>query len=71
LEQKITLEVDASAEKYLAKQGFDENYGARPLKRVIQNELLDLLAMDLIEKKFKAGDKVRVSVNKNKISLEK
>ena len=40
------------------KKGFDENYGARPLKRVIQSELLDLLAMDLIEKKFKAGDKI-------------
>ncbi|OGH93326.1 MAG: ATP-dependent chaperone ClpB [Candidatus Magasanikbacteria bacterium RIFOXYD1_FULL_40_23] len=71
LEQKISLEVDASAEKYLVKKGFDENYGARPLKRVIQTELLDLLAMDLIEKKFKQGDKVLASVSKNKITLEK
>ncbi len=70
LEQKITLDIDASVEKYLAKKGFDENYGARPLKRVIQNELLDLLAMDLIEKKFKAGDKINVSASKGKILLE-
>ena len=70
LEQKITLEIDNSVEKYLAKKGFDENYGARPLKRVIQSELLDLLAMDLIEKKFKAGDKIKVITGKNKILLE-
>ncbi len=70
LEQKITLEIDTSVEKYLAKKGFDENYGARPLKRVIQSELLDLLAMDLIEKKFKAGDKIKVTTGKNKILLE-
>ncbi len=69
-EQKITLEIDPSVEKYLAKKGFDENYGARPLKRVIQSELLDLLAMDLIEKKFKAGDKIKVTTGKNKILLE-
>ncbi|MBI2038226.1 MAG: ATP-dependent chaperone ClpB [Candidatus Magasanikbacteria bacterium] len=71
LQQKITLEIDASAEKYLVKKGFDENYGARPLKRVIQTELLDLLAMDLIEKRFKPGDMVKVSAGRNKIVLEK
>lgn len=70
-EQKITLQIDAGAEKYLAKKGFDENYGARPLKRIIQSELLDLLAMDLIEKKFKAGDTIKVSAARNKIVLEK
>ncbi len=71
LEQKISLEVDAVAEKYLVKKGYDENYGARPLKRVIQTELLDLLAMDLIEKKFKQGDRVIATAAKNKIVLEK
>ncbi len=71
LQQKITLEIDASAEKYLVKKGFDDNYGARPLKRVIQTELLDLLAMDLIEKRFKSGDTVKVSAGRNKIVLDR
>ena len=70
-EQKINLAIDASAKKYLAKKGFDENYGARPLKRLIQSELLDELAMQIIEKKFKDGDKIKVSALKNKIILEK
>ncbi len=69
--QKILLEMDASVEKYLVKKGYDDNYGARPLKRVIQTELLDLLAMDLIEKKFKQGDKITATATKNRIVLEK
>jgi ATP-dependent Clp protease ATP-binding subunit ClpB len=71
LEQKITLIIADAAKKYLAKKGFDENYGARPLKRLIQTELLDELAMALIEKKFKNGDKIKVNASKNKIVLEK
>ncbi len=70
-EQKINLEIEVSAKKYLVKKGFDENYGARPLKRLIQSELLDELAMAIIEKKFKDGDIVRVSAKKEKIVLEK
>ena len=71
VEQKINLEITDSAKKYLAKKGYDENYGARPLKRLIQTELLDELAMALIEKKFKDGDKIKVTAAKNKIVLEK
>jgi ATP-dependent Clp protease ATP-binding subunit ClpC len=71
MEQKVHLEIADSAKKYLAKKGFDENYGARPLKRLIQTEILDELAMNLIEKKFKNGDKIKVSASKNKIVLEK
>ena len=70
-DQKLTLEIADSAKKYLLKKGFDENYGARPLKRLIQAELLDELAMKIIEKKFKHGDKIKVSADKNKIVMEK
>jgi len=70
-EQKITLNFGDSAKKYLVKKGFDPNYGARPLKRVIQTELLDELAIQLIEKKLNEGDTVNVTVEKNKIALAK
>ncbi|MEK7680579.1 MAG: ATP-dependent chaperone ClpB [Patescibacteria group bacterium] len=71
LEKKITLEIADNAKKYLAKKGFDETYGARPLKRIIQTELLDELATAIIEKRFEENDIVHVSAKKEKITLEK
>ena len=67
----ITVTFSARVKDYLARKGYDDRYGARPLKRVIQNELLDELATAIIEKKFEDGDIVRVSAKKEKIVLEK
>ncbi len=69
--QKIELEVDEKAKKYLAEKGFDPAYGARPLKRVIQNELLDELALQIIERKINPGDKIKVSYDGKKIVFKK
>ena len=63
--KKISLELNKAAKEWLAKKGYDPVYGARPLKRLIQNELLDELAFQIIEGKVKEGDKVKVSVGKN------
>lgn len=67
LEKKIHLTVTEKAKTYLAKKGYDPVYGARPLKRVIQNKLLDKLALEIIEGKIKDGAKVTADVEKNKI----
>ena len=69
-EQKITLEVEKSAKKYIAKKGYDPDFGARPLKRVIQNELMDKLALMIIEGKVKQGGKVKVGANKDGLKIE-
>jgi len=45
---------------YLAEKGFDPDYGARPLKRVIQREILDPLAKHLLDGKFKEGTKIQI-----------
>jgi ATP-dependent Clp protease ATP-binding subunit ClpC len=59
LEEKgITFEVTDSAVSELAEQGFDPKYGARPLRRVIQNKIDDELAKLLLENKIKRRDKV-------------
>ena len=58
--QNITLEITPEAEEYLAEAGYDPVYGARPLKRVIQKELETPLARNILEGKFKPGDKVTV-----------
>ena len=58
----FTLEVSQKAQEYLADQGFDPDYGARPLKRTIQKELQDPLAMAILSGDFKAGDTIQVDV---------
>ncbi|MDI9817666.1 MULTISPECIES: ATP-dependent chaperone ClpB [unclassified Legionella] len=59
-EQNITLEVSAEALAHLAAAGFDPVYGARPLKRTIQQKLENPLAQDLLTGKFKSGDTIEV-----------
>ena len=54
------LEVTPEAKELLAAQGYDPVYGARPLKRVIQRELQNPLALELLDGKFLEGDTVRV-----------
>lgn len=58
--KKINLEIDKSAIEYLCKKGYDPLFGARPLKRVIQSDVLNTLARELISGHFKAGDSVSV-----------
>ena len=70
-DKRIKIEVDESAKRYLAKKGYDPNYGARPLKRIIQSELMDVLAMRIIEGKIQDGNTVKVTAKKGKITLEK
>jgi ATP-dependent Clp protease ATP-binding subunit ClpB len=58
--KKIDLELSEKAMLYFAKKGYDPIYGARPLKRVIQSELLNPLAKEIISGKFKVGETVKV-----------
>jgi len=59
-ERGYTLEVGPVAREYLAEVGYDPDYGARPLKRAIQRELADPLAMDILSGKFHEGDTIEV-----------
>jgi ATP-dependent Clp protease ATP-binding subunit ClpC len=59
-EQNITLEVNQEAKDFLIEKGFDPIFGARPLKRTIQRFLEDLLASEIISKRFKEGSVVKV-----------
>jgi ATP-dependent Clp protease ATP-binding subunit ClpB len=58
--RRITLEVTDAAKAVLAKEGYDPAFGARPLKRVIQREIGDRLAIALLEGRFAEGDTVVV-----------
>jgi len=59
-ERGFVLEVSEAAREYLADVGYDPNYGARPLKRAIQRELQDPLALDILSGKFREGQIIRV-----------
>ncbi len=70
-EKRITVEVTARAKDWLGKKGFDADLGARPLKRVLQSEVLDPLAMQIIEGKIHEGDTVKVDVDKDVLEIVK
>jgi ATP-dependent Clp protease ATP-binding subunit ClpB len=69
MERRIELKLTEKAKEWIAKTGFDSAYGARPLKRVIQKEIQDKLALKLLEGKFKEGDSVTVDLDGKKGEL--
>jgi len=69
LERRIQLKMTERAKEWLAKQGFDPAYGARPLKRVIQKEIQDKLALRILEGKFKEGSTITADVDDRKGEL--
>jgi len=68
-EKRIQLKMTEKAKEWLAKEGFDPAYGARPLKRVIQKEIQDKLAMKLLEGKFKEGNMITADLDDRKGEL--
>lgn len=60
--KNISLKIAGKVKKMLADKGYDTTFGARPLKRIIQNMILDELALQIIEGKVKEGDKVNIDL---------
>ena len=63
--------MDRSAKKLLAKEGYDPQFGARPLKRAIQDRLLDPLATKLLRGEFKPGDRIKVIARDGELEFAK
>jgi ATP-dependent Clp protease ATP-binding subunit ClpB len=70
-QQNLTLDLDDAAKKLLASEGYDPQFGARPLKRAIQEHLLDPLATKLLAGDFKPGDKIKVSAKDGELVFVK
>jgi len=68
-QQNITLELTDAAKAFIAKEGYDPVYGARPLKRAIQRRLLDPLSMDILEGKVREGQTIMVDNTDGKLSF--
>lgn len=70
-DRKIKISFSGKAESLLIEKGYDPAYGARPLKRAIQDLILDELSLKIIEAKLAEGDHVLIDVKSGKISITK
>jgi ATP-dependent Clp protease ATP-binding subunit ClpA len=67
----MAVEFTADARKQLMDEGYDPAYGARPLKRTIQQRLENRLAAELLAGKFADGDKIKIDANAHRFIFEK
>ena len=69
-DQQLTMEISDDAKRHLAKAGYDPQFGARPLKRTVQEQLLNPLATRLLDGEFKAGDNIRINLANDELTFE-
>ena len=67
----VTMEITSEAKDWLGEKGYDPVFGARPLRRVIQDEIEDRLSDALLESRFEAGDRVLIDVQNGEVVLTK
>ena len=70
-ERELTIEVTDEVKDHLAKNGYSEAYGARPLRRLIQRKVEDMLAEEILSGKYSAGDTIVLKLVDDKIAFEK
>ena len=68
-EQGLQIQLSKAAREWIAKEGFDPNFGARPLKRILQKYIESSLSVDLLSGTFKSGDKVKIDLGEDGKSL--
>jgi len=71
MDKKIKIELTEKAKEYIMERGYDENYGARPLKRTIQREIENPLALKILAGEFKENDKIIVDVENGVLVFRK
>jgi ATP-dependent Clp protease ATP-binding subunit ClpB len=70
-ERNLTLRITAPARRYLAEEGYEPAYGARPLKRLIQRQVENELALRLLDGTFVEGDTIEVDVADGALTFDK
>lgn len=66
----ITISITEEVKEHILEKGYDEKYGARPLRRAVQSEIEDLLAEDILSMKVKQGDKVVIKMQDGKLVIQ-
>lgn len=70
-ERELSIEVTDEVKDYLAKDGYSESYGARPLRRLIQKKIEDILAEEILTNKYSEGDVILLKMENDKIAFDK
>jgi ATP-dependent Clp protease ATP-binding subunit ClpB len=70
-DRKIRVELTDGAKDLLIAEGYDPMYGARPLKRTLQRQVLDKLAMQVLQGEFREGDTVRIDAPRGELEFTK
>ena len=70
-ERELSVEVTDEVKDFLAKDGYSEVYGARPLRRLIQKKIEDVLAEEILTNKYTAGDTILLKMEDDKIAFDK
>jgi ATP-dependent Clp protease ATP-binding subunit ClpC len=70
-EKEVSMEISNDALDFLGRRGYDRQYGARPLRRLIQNLIEDPLAEGLLENRYQAGDVISIDVEDDLLKLDK
>jgi ATP-dependent Clp protease ATP-binding subunit ClpB len=68
-DRRLTLDITEPAKEFLAREGWDPAYGARPLKRAIQHELQDPLALKILQGDFHDGQTIRVDSDDHQLTF--
>ena len=69
-QMQIELKYGAAVKNYIFEKGYDKKYGARPLRRAIQNEIEDAMAEEILSGNIKNGDTVRIGISKGKVTFK-
>ena len=70
-ERELSVEVTDEVKDHLAKNGYSEAYGARPLRRLIQRKIEDMLAEEILSGKYSPGDTIKITLVDDKITFER
>jgi ATP-dependent Clp protease ATP-binding subunit ClpB len=70
-ERGLRLEISPAASEWLADAGYDPEFGARPLKRAIQREVQDPLALKILSGAFREGDTIKIDLTEDHLSFTK
>ncbi|QRN86899.1 ATP-dependent Clp protease ATP-binding subunit [Clostridia bacterium] len=69
-EKKINIRLSPEMEEHLVEKGFDQEYGARPLRRLLQSEIEDILADGILDNKISSGDKLVINYLDGKVKIQ-
>jgi ATP-dependent Clp protease ATP-binding subunit ClpB len=70
-ERGLRIELTDDAREFLAKEGYEPDFGARPLKRLVQKRVVDPLSLRILNGELKAGDKVEIGLKDSQIAFKK